>query len=99
MGLLYEETFYVQVLVGARWEWLRGFPPGDPARGTLISVPDTPKGKRIRLGLKAPEYAPAAVSRWAKSTGVPEGQRVGYRVVASSWRGEKPMPEQEVIAE
>ena len=96
MGLLYEETFYVQVRVGARWEWLRSFPPGDPARGTLVSVPE--RDRRIRLGLKAPAFAPGAVELWAKCAGVPEGQRVGYRVVADSWRGEKSMPEQEVIA-
>lgn len=91
MGLLYEETFYVQVRVGARWEWLRSFPPGDPARGTLISVPE--RDRRIRLGLKAPEYARGAVELWAKCAGVPEGTRVTFRVVASSWRGERVLNE------
>ncbi len=95
MGRLYEDTFYVQVRVGARWEWLRSFPPGDPARGTLISVPE--RDRRIRLGLKCPEYAPTAVERWARTTGVPEGTRVGYGGVADGWRGERPMPEGELV--
>ncbi len=94
MGLLYEDTFYVQVRVDARWEWLRSFPPGDPARGTVVSVPE--RDRRIRLGLKCPEYARDAVTLWARSSGMPEGTRVAFRVVADGWRGERPLPEDEM---
>ena len=97
MGLLFDETFYVQVLVGARWEWLRSFPPGDPARGRVVSVPDTPMGRRIRLALKAPVFAQYAVARWARCEGMPEGARVVYRVVGDSWRGVRTLPEDEIV--